>query len=221
MKILNIFKKLISENEIIDEEYPLSWSIEEFKKLRNFNQRIKYCETHLKRISSGSGRIAYKIDEEKVLKLAKNEKGISQNQAEIQQSDDYYLQPILANVFEYEENGLWVEMELARKLTAGDFKRLIGFNFKDYAELLHNHGVEANLGRGFKYSIDKELSDAMWNNDFISSILDYIGSWGVPSGDLERLNTYGIVKRDGKNTIVIVDYGLTEEVFNKHYNKRK
>ena len=219
MKILNIFNKLISENEIpLEEEYPLTWNFEEFKKLTNFSQRINYCEQHLKRISSGSGRIAYKIDEEKVLKLAKNKKGVAQNEVEIEQSMDNGLRHILANVFEYEKtHSLWVEMELARKLSVGDFKRLVGFNFKDYAEFIHNHGVDVNGGRGFKYSIDKELANAMWENEFIYDMAQYVGNYGIPTGDLERINTYGIVKRGGEDTIVIIDYGLTEDVYDTHY----
>ena len=53
-------KKYISKvlrEEIIDEDYPQSWDIEEFKKLKSFNARIKYCNQHLTRISSGSSRV--------------------------------------------------------------------------------------------------------------------------------------------------------------------
>ena len=67
----------------ISEEYPESWNIEDFKKLTSFNARVKYCEEKLRRISSGSSRIVYKIDDQKVLKLAKNKKGIAQNNQEI------------------------------------------------------------------------------------------------------------------------------------------
>lgn len=58
--------------------YPETFNMEEFKSISRFASRIKYCETHLQRISSGSGRIVYKIDDEKVLKLAKNPKGVAQ-----------------------------------------------------------------------------------------------------------------------------------------------
>ena len=45
------------------EDYPASFSMEEFKKLTSFAKRIAYCEEHLQRISSGSSRIVYKIDD--------------------------------------------------------------------------------------------------------------------------------------------------------------
>ena len=74
--------------KIINEmAYPVSFNMDEFKMLKTFAARIKYCQARLQRISSGSSRIVYKIDNEKVLKLAKNRKGIAQNEAE---GGDYY-----------------------------------------------------------------------------------------------------------------------------------
>jgi hypothetical protein len=202
---------------LVDEDYPQSWSIEEFKKLTSFNSRIKYCETHLQRISSGSSRIVYKIDEEKVLKLAKNKKGLAQNEVEIEYSEDYLLEGILAKIYEYDENNLWVEMELAQKLTKNEFKRIVGFSFDDFAKAVNNVGVE-NTGRGFKRQIDSELFSSMWDNEFITGIFDLIGSWGIPSGDLQRMSSYGIVSGDSNERVVLIDYGLTNDVYNTYYS---
>ena len=84
-------KNIVTESQymkIIDEmAYPVSFNMAEFKMLTTFVERIRYCQTRLQRISSGSARIVYKIDNEKVLKLAKNRKGIAQNEAE---GGDYY-----------------------------------------------------------------------------------------------------------------------------------
>ena len=84
-------KIIVTESQymkIIDEmAYPVSFNMAEFKTLKTFAERIRYCQTRLQRISSGSARIAYKIDNEKVLKLAKSRKGIAQNEAE---GGDYY-----------------------------------------------------------------------------------------------------------------------------------
>jgi len=111
-------RKIIRENleEILNEDYPSSFDMEEFKKLTSFAARIRYCEEHLQRISSGSSRIVYKIDDEKVLKLAKNKKGLAQNEIEVMYGQSYDLESTVAHVFEHDENYLWVEMELARKV---------------------------------------------------------------------------------------------------------
>ena len=207
-------------DENMDEAYPTSFNMEEFKQIKSFNQRIQYCEQHLQRLSSGSSRIVYRIDDQKVLKLAKNKKGLAQNEAEVDYGTEIYLEGIVAEIFEYDENGLWVEMELARKMTAGDFKRISGFEFKDFAAALNNyHHERTNFRNGYKMDVDPEIVAQMWEDEFVYGIFQYLGNYDVPVGDLTRLSTYGIVKRDGQDTIVLIDYGLTEDVYNDHYRE--
>ena len=54
----------------------------EFLNIKSFSGKMKYANERLTRIGSGTGRVVYDIDGEKVLKLAKNPKGIAQNEAE-------------------------------------------------------------------------------------------------------------------------------------------
>ena len=217
-------KIIISEQQYelikrdIEEEYPTTWNVEEFRNLKSFNQRIQYCETNLTRISSGSSRIAYKIDDTKVLKLAKNKKGLAQNQAEIEYSQDYMMDDIVAQVFNYDENGLWLEMELARKVTPVLFYKIVGITFNDYVDGIRHHEYELKpKGSYFKTPAPDNYQE-MWDNDFISRIFDLMGSYdNFVSGDLEKVSTYGLVKRDNEDTIVLIDYGLTQEVLNSYY----
>jgi hypothetical protein len=215
-------KKYISKvlrEEIIDEDYPQSWDIEEFKKLKSFNARIKYCNQHLTRISSGSSRVVYKIDDEKVLKLAKNKKGLAQNEVEIEYGGYNDLSDIVAKVFESDENNLWVEMELARRVKASDFKRIVGYDFELIEQAIQNYGVDSgNTKARVKYKIDPEIWDDMWENEFMYAIFGYIGNYGVPVGDLRRLSSYGLVNRNGEDKIVLIDYGLTHDVYDSYYS---
>ena len=66
----------------LEEDYPSNFNLEEFSKLTSFNKRIQYCQERLKRISSGSSRIVYMVDDTKVLKIARNQKGLGQNEIE-------------------------------------------------------------------------------------------------------------------------------------------
>jgi hypothetical protein len=49
-------------------------------------------------------------------------------------------------------------------------------------------------------------------------LFSFIGNYAVPVGDLERLSSYGVVKRDGQDKIVLIDYGLTHEVYSSYYS---
>ena len=146
--------------------YPVSFDLGEFKNLNSFSKRIDYCEHRLQRISSGSSRIVYKIDEDKCLKLAKNKKGISQNENEIEHGQSNY--EIFAKVFDSDENGLWLEMELAKKCNPSDFKKIIGYDFNtvcEWIDYVHSwYSVTRSYFHLRKYEIPekyKELFNAI------------------------------------------------------------
>ena len=217
-KTLNLFLENVNEN--LNEEYPQSFDMEYFKTLTSFAQRINYCTEHLQKLASGSSRVVFKIDDEKVLKLAKNKKGLAQNEVEIDYSHYDGLEGILAKVFDYEENNLWLEMELAVRAKKSDFKKIVGFSFDDYSSALFNHEIDAGNSRirYGKMDLDKDVLDEMWENEFMQDMFDLIGTYGIPSGDLRRVSSYGIVKRNGEDTIVLVDYGLTSDVYQDYYS---
>jgi hypothetical protein len=222
----DFIKQKLSENlvyEVIDsylqEDYPSNFDLEEFSKLNSFNKRIQYCQERLKRISSGSSRIVYMVDDTKVLKIARNKKGLAQNEIEIDYSNYYDLKDITAQVFAYDQNNLWVEMELAKKVTPAIFERVVGFTFADYCAGLRKHHDEINPKRGSWSSSDvsKEVYEAMWEDEFTYEMLSFIGGYDIPVGDLCKLNTYGLVKRNGEDTIVMIDYGLNNDVWQDYY----
>lgn len=216
-----IDKALVYEviDSLMTEDYPSSFNMDDFKKLSSFNQRIKYCQENLKRISSGSSRIVYLIDNTKVLKLAKNKKGIAQCGVEISYGNDNYIGDILAKIFDYHPDGLWVEMELARKVKKEDFKRIIGFSFKDFCVALNNYSLTAGKNKySHELPLDKNIYEAMWEDEFCYDIFNYIGNYDIQFQDLLRLNSYGIVNRNGEEKIVIIDYGLTNKVYSNYYD---
>ena len=61
-----------SFQNFIKEAYPESFSFEEFNNIRSYNGKLKYANQRLKKISSGSSRVVYQVDNERVLKIAKN-----------------------------------------------------------------------------------------------------------------------------------------------------
>jgi hypothetical protein len=209
----------IINEEINEMAYPASFSMEAFKNARSFAAKAKYCAERLQRISSGSGRIIYKIDEEKVLKLAKNPKGIAQNEME---SDQYVQQQygdIVTKCFEWDDtDNYWVEMELAQKMTAREFQRIVG------VPLNGENSLEVWLIQTFKnttHKVSPEVNEFLGESEFGSSLQDFIGSYGMQMYDLFRLSSWGKVKRDGKDAAVIVDFGLSEGVWKDHYAPKK
>jgi hypothetical protein len=198
----------------LDEDYPTSWSIEEFKKLTSFSARVNYCNQHLQRLSSGSSRIVYKIDDNKVLKLAKNKKGIAQNETEIDFGNDSYVNDVVAKIFDHDENNLWVEMELAKKVTPSIFKNIVGVTFENYCHIIkYRNSISVDFG--FTVSKPENYND-IWENEFVYNMMDFMVNYELPWGDLCRLSSYGLV---GNNRIVLIDYGLTSDVYDTYYKR--
>jgi len=206
----------IVENMMV-EDYPSNFDMEHFKTLKSFAQRVKYCEENLKRISSGSSRIVYMIDNTKVLKLAKNQKGLAQNEVEIQWGQDSYFGSILAHTFMYHPDDLWVEMELARKVTKKDFLRLTECSIEDMDMYLRNT-YDINHGKRPIFTMDPQLKEALDENEFVSEIVDFMLNIDAPAGDFGRLSSYGIVQRGGQDDIVLIDFGLTNDVYQTYYS---
>ena len=193
--------------------YPTSFNMRDFKNISSYAGRMKYCEQHLTKLASGSGRVVYKIDDEKVLKLAKNQKGIAQNEVESQ----YYIQnyDIVARVFDADQNDTFLEMELARKCTKSEFRKIVGFSFDLIYPYLDNIlGPHRRYGRQSISDEDKTMLD---EDEWMKSLLELVGDYGMPLGDVTRISSYGIVKRDGQDAVVLVDFGLTQGVYDDYY----
>jgi hypothetical protein len=218
-KIITILK----EENMIDmtEDYPIGFDINELKSIRSFNGKLTYVRQHLgKPIGTGSGREVYKVDDSKVLKMARNEKGVVQNKAEADWYGDTYFS-ILANVIDFDEdNHIWLEMEIARKAKKSDFKRLWDVDIDTLYFYISNKYNE-NHGRKPSWEISKETEEKYDNNEYVAELVDLILSTNVSYGDFGRVNSWGVVNRDGEETLVIIDMGLTNEIHKKYYNKRR
>ena len=230
VKYSKYYSQLNNENtineEFLDEDYPESFNMEYFKSLTSIRKRIEYCNEHLQRLKSGSSRIVYKIDDEKVLKLARNQKGFIQNSEEVRMSQDYYVNEIMADVFDYHPDYHWIEMELARPVTPEIFKQIVGLDFDTYVSFIQRFHYDVR-SRSYSNTLRDEFSqefiDDIYNNyDFVVTVLDYIGGYhDTFLGDLTKLDSYGVVKRNGEDKIVIIDYGLTDDLFKQHYLKQR
>src|ERR1700749_760360 len=80
IKLANIFIK-------IAQAYSLQDVVKNMSQLKTFTARLKYCKEHFQRLGAGSSRIVFLLPDGKVLKLAKNAKGLAQNNVE----SDYVL----------------------------------------------------------------------------------------------------------------------------------
>lgn len=201
-------KLLITEQQlkcILKEDYPSNFSFDEMEKLTSYNKRIQYCRNTLKFLGKGSSRMAFKVDESMVLKIAINKKGIAQNNVEIKSYHNDYSN-ILARIFNYSDDYIFLEMELAKKVKKNDFKRLIGIDF----HILIWYIINRYQGLEDEYS--EEQDEILNNSDYVSDLLNFCMYQGINPTDFQHLTQWGIVIRDGEEHLVIIDYGFSEDV---------
>ena len=153
---------------MLKEDYPDKWDFEYFNKLPSSNERLKYSRNHLDKIGCGTGRCAYTVDGDKVLKVAHKKKGgtdefnkgTEQNKLEAKISNDGQFGDIITKVYANSPTFHWIEVEKANKLNnESEFERIKGFPFsafKDYLfTMLRNVYDKDKLGGDFEINPDK------------------------------------------------------------------
>ena len=207
--------------QFLEMAYPASFNIQEFNDIQSYSKKVKYAADHLKKIGSGSSRVVFLVDEEKVLKIAKNEKGLGQNKTESDWSMQQY--GIVAKIFnvgeDYKDIGpMWLEMELAKKVSPKRFKEVTGISLQDVQSYLMYLNSVNNPSKYRIPSIDDKLKETIQENEWMQDLESLIHDYDMTyPGDFGRISTYGEVVRDGVPSIVLVDFGLSSSVYYEYY----
>ncbi len=214
---------ILNEQEITNGQLDLK----QLSSIKTFKGRSDYIKSKLlggswgRRITSGSGREIFELPNGKILKLAKNPKGVAQNESEC----DYGLQDmygdLVTQIVECDDNGLWIVVEKASRISKSRFKAITGIDFDKFGYWLNNeYGVNHGRHQIYnQYTITQEESQLMYDNEFANRVLSMVVDFGQQPGDYRRINSWGEVNRDGKPMAVLVDYGLTDEVYDTHYRR--
>lgn len=215
-------KNLINIIENVDVQ---NLDLQQLSSIKTFKGRSNYVKNKLvggswgRRITSGSGREIFELPNGKILKLAKNPKGIAQNDIECDHGLQDMYGDLVTQVVDCDENGIWIVVERASRISKSRFKAITGLDFDKFTAwlwdqyLLHSHGETAALN----YYYTKEEAKQMENNEFANHMVSMIIDFGQQPGDYRRINSWGEVNRNGKSVAVLVDYGLTDEVYQAHY----
>jgi hypothetical protein len=142
---------------------------------------------------------------------------------------DGYLQSLecFAKTFDDDKNGLWNEMELARKAKAGDFKRITGLGWDVMKAWIEKISLLYRNRKSFYVDISKyekifnseKFQEMVYEDNTIwGQIEQYMTDYTLESyGDLQRLSSWGVVNRNGHDALVLIDYGLNDSVSKEYY----
>lgn len=189
----------------------------------NYTRMVDYCRQWLgNEIGGGSSRIVFQLDDNTVLKLAKNEKGLAQNEKEYDLSNDWYIGYMFPEVKNGsdEENFKWIVSEFVLPATAQDFKKLLGVPFKVVQEGLSYIGNYNKNWRSYQRFI-QEHEDNEKLVEFLEEVLNFANCYDIFNQDYTRIANWGLCNRGGEAVLKMLDYGLDEEIFDKYYRIRR
>jgi hypothetical protein len=219
-------------NEVITEApLPPDWDPAEFQQhTSSFKSRLAYALERSTRLGAGTSRVAMTIEYEgrqTALKIAKNGKGLTQNEAELSILDDGYASQlsILIPLIDYDKanrNPLWLQTELAHKATEQQLCSLLkcpDLRFLvNYAESISGIVKMRGMPQDYINSLTNKgfsQDDIDTCSDYANTLAELLTSFDVKLGDFTRATNWGIFKGNP----VIIDIGLTTDVFNQHYSR--
>lgn len=217
---MSLIKKLIQEHlKKINEANNGNFSFNTLTSISTFSKRIDYCKQTLGNpIGNGSSRMVFQISDERVLKIAKNKKGIAQNEVEGDYGKQQY--DIFPKLFNVDDDYIFLETEYVLPCKKEDFPQALGITFEEYKDFIFCcYNSYARNGKELHTRMSNErYIELLDNNENLSAINTYLADYQLETiGDLLYLRNLGLTMRDGELRIVILDDGLSDEVYNSYY----
>ena len=188
---------------------------------------LDYAKEHLRLLGEGSSRAVFYLSNRFVLKIAKNDAGYAQNEAEVEVFTNPATKPIVAKIYDFDPDYAWIVSEVVRELTtAREFEEKSGFQLlslmnilradkqtlpyllkePDYSKLApHHHDMAVERykmnNKVFASPLYAAIKELQLNSKIQLVDLQTAGHWGMTA--------------DGQ--LVILDYGFTRDVSNAFY----
>lgn len=177
--------------------------------------RLYYLRTRrdTKFLGEGSSRIVYRIPGNLALKLAKNTAGIAQNRAEKLAVSCGYPR-YYAKVWRTAKDNSWIIMEQGERISHQKFRQITGYGFPE----LYNALIYVLNDRGKKNSTNAERKayENLKTDSWFRGLSKMMLACKLEPGDLAKPSSWGI---DQKGNVVLIDYGLASNVWNKFYDQ--
>lgn len=205
-----------------DEQYGINeammdgFSFDELKNM-SFTNKIKYCTQMCgKQIGGGSSRIVFQIDDQWVLKLARNQKGIAQNEEEYRIATDGYGTSLSVKVDQNRSDTdgyAWIVSEFVLPAKVQDFKKCYGIDWKDVMYFARH----IKYGDGIVEDIYEKYYDNEDAMDLLNELHEYYANWNGAMGDCVRIVNWGLTNRNGSPELVLLDTGASMDIINRFY----
>jgi hypothetical protein len=207
-KLCNEFERLaelsVAKVSVVENSDPI---LKEISNKKSFDDRVAIAEEHFEKLGEGSARTIFKVSDKLVLKIAHNDKGIVQNLAEMKPQ----MQRACTNhVVAADVKGKWILVRFTENLTKEEFEKYVGIKFSHFTDaLFYKFNNESD-----NWPPPKDY-DEIRKSELFKCIVDLVADCDLQIGDIDKPDSWGLL--DGK--VILRDYGLTREVYNKYYDE--
>lgn len=227
--------EFLNESTVDEMALPADWDPTAFGHDKSFKSRVEYARNNAQRIGGGSSRVAFIIPDngrETVLKVAKNKKGMAQNEAELEVLDDGYLGrlDIVIPLVDYDRQNptpTWIQTEKANKVSAAKLAKMLHAGGR-WPMTNFLYAVDNVLGSKQKYmpSLDQIKQEMLDNGsteqdidiflDYVNQVADLVNSSNLLAGDFGNAGNWG----EYQGRPVIIDLGYTKSVHDLYWGRR-
>jgi predicted nucleotidyltransferase len=207
---------------------PADWDPTALGHDKTFKSRLEYALQRARRLGGGSSRVAFVIPDngrETVLKIAKNNKGTAQNEAEVDILADGYTGKldIVIPIVDYDKKNpqpTWIQTELAKKVSQQKLSKLLHSEKLNYGISHFVYAVHNVLGNRKAYmpDLNKIKQDLITSGHteqdieifmgYVDEVATLVNSSSLLVDDLGTASNWG--EYNGRP--VIIDLGFTEAV---------
>jgi len=172
---------------------------------------FNYAQDNLEILGHGSSRAAFILTSKKVLKISKNQAGFVQNNKEKELYERFKNTDLLTKVFASDPNGSWIIAQLVQPIeTAAQFKKLSGIGF---AELKSYLNVDPDDYEDLEFELEM-MGIGKQGQEFLMKATRLAREADLIKGDFAKPDSWG---KSADGNLVLLDYGLNNELYNKHY----
>lgn len=199
------------------------------RKCKTLEERLSYVSSRCILLGEGTTRVVYTTNNTGyVIKIAINEEGFAQNEAEARLSknaeQDTIAHRMLAKVRKSCTKFSWIESQIAKSLSEEDFREIQGFSWT----MFENAICEFQAAREWRGEFQTRLkvwkrrsatdlvrqAERLLQSEFVDSVVCLIEDLDINAGDIKEVYHWG---KTSDQRVVLLDYGLTGSVIQKYY----
>lgn len=226
--------EFLNESVVDEMALPADWDPTALGHDKSFKSRLDYALQRASRLGGGSSRVAFVIPDqgrETVLKIAKNKKGMAQNEAEVDILDDGYLGKldIVIPLVDYDKANptpTWIQTEKANKLSQQKLAKMLHAGGR-WPMTNFMYAIKNVLGNRQKYMADlnqikQEMLDTGSSEqdieifmDYVDQVADLVNSSSLLPDDFGTASNWG----EYQGRPVIIDLGFTSAVHDLYWKR--